>query len=279
VAVASKILAKVVAVNFKAGDRVTKDEVLIKLDETDLKARLEQVKATVTAARAARDQAKVEDDRTQALFKQGSAARIEKDRVETAFKAAEANLLQAEEALKEAQAVLDYATIRAGINGVVVDKRVDVGDMISPGQVLLNLYDPTRMQMVASVRESLASRLKVGQSIEVTVPAVGHPCQGLVSEIVPQAESASRTFLVKVSGPCPPGVISGMFGRLSIPLDEEEVVVVPREAVRRVGQIDVVDVADGGVLQRRAVQLGRTFDGKVEVLSGLRAGEQVAMGA
>jgi hypothetical protein len=68
-----------------------------------------------------------------------------------------------------------------------------------------------------------------------------------------------------------------MFGRLMIPLDDEEVVVIPRDAVRRIGQLDVVEVAEGNLLRRRAVQMGRELGDDVEVLAGLREGEQVAL--
>jgi len=276
-AVASKIMAKVVAVNVKAGDRVKKGDVLIKLDDADLKARQQQALAAVTAAKAARDHAMIEFDRIKKLMGQNAASRIEYERAETTLKSAEAELQRAEQILNEAETILSYATIHAAMDALVVDKRVDVGDTVAPGQVLLNLYDPTRMQLVASVRESLTRRLKVGQNIEVSIDAVGHPCEGQVSEIVPQAESASRTFLVKVTGPCPPGVYAGMFGRLTIPLDEEETLVIPREAVCMIGQLSVVDVVDGKTLQRRVIQPGRTLNGKLEVLSGLREGEQIAL--
>lgn len=278
-AVASKIMAKVVAVNVKAGDRVSEGDVLVRLDDADLKARQQQALAAVAAAKAARDQATIELDRVAKLFQQNAASKIEYERAETTLKSAEAELQRAEQTLNEADAVLSYATIQATMDALVVDKRVDVGDTVAPGQVLLNCYDPTRMQMVASVRESLTRRLKVGQSIEVTIDALGHPCEGQISEIVPQAESASRTFLVKVTGPCPPGVYAGMFGRLTIPLDEEDVLVIPRTAVRMIGQLNVVDVVEGKTLQRRVIQPGRTLDGKIEVLSGLREGEQIALSA
>jgi RND family efflux transporter MFP subunit len=276
-AVASKIMAKVVAVNVKAGDRVSKGAVLVKLDDADLKARQQQALAAVAAAKAARDQATIEFDRVKKLLDQNAASKIEYDRAETGLKSAEAQLQKAEQTLNEAETVLSYATIHAAMDALVVDKRVDVGDTVAPGQVLLNLYDPARMQMVASVRESLTRRLKVGQNIEVTIDALGHPCEGQISEIVPQAESASRTFLVKVTGPCPPGVYAGMFGRLTIPLDEEEILVIPQAAVRMVGQLNVVDVVDGTTLQRRVIQPGRTLNGRMEVLSGLREGEQIAL--
>jgi len=158
-----------------------------------------------------------------------------------------------------------------------VDKKIEVGDTARPGQVLATVYDPTRMQLVARVRESLTRRLVVGRTIPVRIDALDLDCHGQISEIVPEAEARSRTFSIKVTGPCPPGVYSGMFGRLMIPLDDAEVLVIPHRAVRRIGQLDIVEVADNGVLQRRAVQLGRSFGRRVQILSGLQEGEQVAV--
>ena len=275
-AVASKLLAKVVEVNVTAGREVTKEEILIRLDDADLQARVEQAQSAADAARSARDQAKIEHDRIKELMENEAASKIEWDRAQSGLKTAEAELERAEQAANEARTVLGYATVRAPIDGVVVDKRVEAGDTATPGQVLLTLYDPTRMQLVASVRESLTRRLQVGQTIGVRIDTMEHACEGRVSEIVPEAESASRTFAVKVTGPCPPGVYSGMFGRLLIPLEEESILVIPRRVVRRVGQLDLVEVVEDGRLRRRAVTLGRVFDDEVEVLSGLREGELVA---
>jgi len=282
-AVASKLLAKVLAVHVKAGQAVTKDMVLVELDSTDLKARRDQAKAAADSARAARDQAKVEYDRTQSLSKQGAATQLEIDKATNALKGAEADLQRAEQGLKEAETILGYATIHSPLNGVVVDKKTEVGDTVQPGQVLVTLYDPTRMQLVARVRESLAQKLEVGKTIPVQIDALNLECHGQISEIVPEAESVSRTFSVKVTGPCPPGVYAGMFGRLIVPLDETEMLVIPQVAVRRIGQLDIVDVAENGLLARRSVQLGRSFKptgdkpAEVQVLSGLRAGERVAV--
>ncbi len=276
-AVASKIRANVIEVNVTAGQEVKKDEVLVRLDDADLKARVQQAKASVIAARATRDQAKVEADRIEALFKKNAAAKIERERTVTDLKTAEARLKQAEQVAREAETVLGYATIRSPMTGKVVDKQVEVGDTVVAGQVLVTLYDHTRMQLVASVRESLTQRLKVGQKIGVTLESLEKTCMGTISEIVPEAESASRTFAVKVTGPCPPGIYPGMFGRMLIPLDDQEVLVIPQSAVRRVGQLTVVDVVNGGELRRRSVQLGRRFGQDVQVLSGLGEGERVAV--
>jgi membrane fusion protein (multidrug efflux system) len=273
--VASRLLARVTTVTVTAGQRVSKDEVLVALDDVDLRARLRQAEAAVTGAKAVRDQARIEYERIKELVAKESAAKIEWDRVQTALSAAEADLLRAEEAVNEAGTFLSFATIRSPIDGIVIDKKIEVGDTVTPGQTLATVLDPTHMQLVASVRESLTRRLRVGQTIGVHLDALDKTCEGQISEIVPEAESASRTFSVKATGPCPPGIYSGMFGRLLIPLDEDAVLVVPRAAVRRVGQLDLINVAEQGAVQRRAVQLGRTFGDHIEVLSGLREGEQV----
>jgi len=274
---ASKILAKVTEVNVTAGQKVSAGDVLVRLDDADLKARRSQAQAAVDNAKAAFEQAKIEYERIDRLHKEGSASQIEYDRASTQLKTTQAALEQAEHARDEAQTILDEATIRSSIDGVVVDKQVEAGDMAQPGQTLLTLYDPTRMQLVASVRESLTQHLAVDQTIDVQVDALGKTCQGRISEIVPEAEAASRSFSVKVTGPCPPGIYTGMFGRLKIPLGQQQVLVVPIASVRRIGQLEGVDVADGGRARRRAIQTGRTYGDSIEVLSGLREGEMVVL--
>jgi RND family efflux transporter MFP subunit len=277
--IASRLLAKVVDVKLTAGQRVKQGEVLVRLDETDLKARLQQALAGVDRAKAAYEQALPEEKRLAELRQSGGGSQVEYERAVAARKTAEAEIARAQEQVNEARTVFDYATIRAPMDGIVVDKKVDIGDTITPGQPLLSLYDPTHMQLVASVRESLAHRLSVGQQIGVHVDVLDKTCGGQVSEIVPEAQSASRTFQVKVTGPCPPGIYTGMFGRLLIPLDEEAVVVIPQAAIQNVGQLELVDVVEDGQLRRRAVRTGRTVGDDREILSGLREGERVLIGA
>ena len=177
------------------------------------------------------------------------------------------------------QSLLEYATILAPMDGTVVDKKVDVGDTAMPGQVLATLYDPKRMQLVASVRETNAYRLKVGQQLGVRLDVLDKVCAATISEIVPEAQAASRSFQVKVTGPCPEGIYTGMFGRLLIPLDDEEILVIPQRAVQKVGQLEMVDVSVEGEIRRRAIRTGRIIDGDCEVLSGLVPGEKVVVPA
>ncbi len=272
-------------VNLKAGQKVRSGDVLVRLDDTDLRAKLAQASAAVTSAEARRAQAADDERRYAQLARSRTVSQQDYDKAVAALRTAEANLTSARAAVREAEAMVDWATIRSPIDGTVIDKKVDAGDMVTPGQLLLTLYDPKQMQLVASVRESLREGLCEGQRIGVRL--AGHECSGTSSEIVPEAQSTSRTFQVKVTGPCPTGVNSGMFGRILIPVGGEHVLAIPREAVEEVGQLTLVAVLENARPNRRAIRVGRTWGngpdvpaqlrGCVEVLSGLSEGEQVLL--
>lgn len=276
-AVASRILGRIRAMRVeRAGQRVARDDVLVELDAEDLRASLDQAGAALVAAETARDKAEIDLGRSRELVAQGVAAPGRLDADAAAARAAAAEAERARQVVAAAESALAYATIRAPIDGIVVDKKVNPGDVVQPGQLLFTLYDPSRLQLVAVVREELAGRLQVGQAVDVTLDALGERCQGTVAEIVPEAQARSRSFEVKVVGPCHPGVVTGMFGRLHIPLGERTAIRVPATALERVGQLDFVHaVAADGTVQRRYVRTGRTADGSVEVLAGLVAGEVI----
>ncbi|MDX2036993.1 MAG: efflux RND transporter periplasmic adaptor subunit [Isosphaeraceae bacterium] len=276
--VASKILARVEEVRVKAGQEVKQGDVLVVLDKADLKSRIEQGLSAETAAKAKFDQAELELARAERLRARESITQSELDQASTAMKSSRAELERARQSVEEARIIEAYATIRAPMSGRVIDKKVNAGDTVTPGQMLLTMYDPSRMQMIATVRESLAMELKVGQSVPARLDSLGYDCAATVSEIVPEAQAESRSFQVKVTGECPPNVYSGMFGRIFIPLEDEEVLVVPPAAIRKVGQLDEVDVvAHDDIIQRRSIQVGRKLEQGVEVLSGLKAGERVVL--
>jgi RND family efflux transporter MFP subunit len=275
--VASKILARVKEVKIRAGQTVKASDELVVLDDADLQARLRQAHAAEAGAAAKLNQARIDVEQATRLRAVNSVSQQELEQANTAYLAAKAELERTQEAVKEAEIQQGYASIRAPIGGVIVDKKVNPGDMVSPGQALLSMYDRERMQMIATVRESLAMGLKVGQQVAARLDALDLNCHATISEIVPEAHAESRSFLVKVTGPCPPNVYSGMFGRIFIPLGDEEVLVVPPQAVRKVGQLGEVDVFENGTTRRHVVQLGRTLAEGREVLSGLKAGERVVM--
>lgn len=272
--VASKILARVLEVNVTAGKKVNAGDILVRLSDDEQRSRVQQAEAERDSMVAQLQLAKSEVNREQ-LMASKSISQSEFDTATTRVQTTQASADRANCAVEEAKVYLDFATVVSPFSGIIVDKSVQPGDTVSPGQTLLSLYDPTNMQLVANVRESLAMKLQVGQQLPARMESLGYECLATVSEVVPKADVSSRSFEVKVSGPCPPGVYSGMFGRLMLPLEDERLILIPAQTIQRVGQLTFVQVLIEGGLAKRSVQVGRNFKDQVEILTGLKAGEQV----
>lgn len=277
VGIGSRLMARVSKMNVtRAGQLCRVGEILLELDSAELRARLEQASQDSKAAESELSKARVDLARSERLHAQGAEARTVLEQNQVRVQTWESAREKANQERVAIEASLEYAVIRSPIDGVVIDRFVNEGDLVRPGQVLVSLYDPTRMQLVASVREGTAANLSIGDDVDVRLDALDKTCTGTISEIVPQAEATTRAFEVKVTGPCPPGVVSGMFGRIFIPIGVREEIRIPLSAVRSVGQIDMVHVVleDGRVL-RRFVHLGRRTGDEIEVISGISPGETI----
>lgn len=279
--IAPQIMERVEQVLVRAGQSVKQHQVLVKLDDKVLAAKLGQAKAGLDAAKASAREAEITYQQLKKLYADATASEVELSRAEAQYATARANVAKAEQMIAEAEQAMSFSTIRSPIDGRVIDTYVDSGDMATPGKPLLKLFSPRAMQLVVNVRESLANRLHIGEQVPARIDALDLQCQAMINEIVPQSSAGSRSFEVKVTGPCPQGVYPGMFGRIMIPLGNRQLLVIPESAVRQVGQLKVVELVIDGRLQRRAVQLGEpmTVDGQswVEVLSGLQSDDRVML--
>lgn len=277
--VSAKILAQITEITVNAGDVVEAGDVLVRLDARDLKAQVDQAEQRVEAARAEFDKAQRDYERMQQLFKNRTVSESEVDAAEATLDVARAELARARNTREEAQVALSYAEIRAPVSGRVVDRLAEPGDTATPGQPILAIYDPQALRLEVPVRESLAVDLAPGDTIDVHIDATDETLTGHIDEIVPQAEAGARTFLVKVVLPGGEGLYTGMFGRLLLQTGEREHVVVPEGAIETIGQLTFVEVLDEeNRLHRRMVTTGQpTEQGRVEVLSGLRPGERIAL--
>ncbi len=274
--VSARMLATIAAVRVRAGEAVGAGDVLIELDAREPSARVEEARGAVRGAEAEQTRRAADLARAQVLIRRGAISQSEFDQAQAAARVADASAAGAREALSAAQVALSYTRITAPVSGRVVDRYAEPGDTAVPGQPLLALYDPVALRIEVPVRESLLTRLHVGDTLEVRIGE--RVFAGVVDEIVPQAEVGSRTFLVKIGLPREAGLYTGMFGRALIRTGERERLFVPALAVERVGQLDFATVvdADGG-LGRRLVTLGSPAGDQVEVLSGLRPGERVLL--
>jgi RND family efflux transporter MFP subunit len=260
------------------GDRVRKGQSLAHIESRDVAARLAQARAGVAAARAMERNAKSMLDRMERLHSRKAASDKDLEDAETGYEAAQANLEAAEEAVNVAEVYVDYSVVTAPFAGFVVEKRVEVGDMASPGMPLFVIDDASKVKIEAQVPESAAARLAIGDPVEIEFQ--GEYFRGELNEVLPAADPRSRTVTVRALLDNPDGRLRpGMFARLRLGGEARLAVAVPTSAIVHKGPLTGIFVAVGSGSDRvkaglRWITLGRTRDGSVEVLTGLAAGER-----
>ena len=257
----AKVSGRIEAMLVTPGQAVNSGDLLAKLDAREIQAQLNQ-------AQAVRQQAENDLRRFTTLLKENTVTQSEFDSVEAKFRVAAA-------AVTEAETMLDYTRITAPFSGVITHKFADVGDLATPGKPLLGLEDVKSLRLEADVPEALIANISMGAKVSVTVPPVATNITGVVSEIAPAADPQSRTFLVKCDLPSLPGLRTGQFGRMAVPVGEVTALRVPASAVVQRGQMEIVFVVKDAHAHLRLVKTGRRVGDEVELVSGIDAGEEV----
>jgi len=258
----TRISAYVSRVSASAGQQVKKGQALIELDSREMKEKL-------AAANIQLKQARTEYNRTLSLYKQKAAT-------EQAMTAAESRYNGAKTRVAEIEVMLTYTKIKAPINGIVTDRRVEKGDLANPGQVLLSVYDPLNMRMEVPVPVRLIEKLALNQTVDISLDRPSRPFKGRVSEIVSAIDPLSRTQEVKVLIDNKKGdILPGTFGRVWVYEDPHPAVLIPASAVVLSGQLEMVHLVQGERVVRQMVKTGPVFGKKVEILSGLSQGDVI----
>lgn len=257
--VEAKISGRVEQLLVNPGQAVKSGEPLAVLDAREIQARLEQAKALLS-------QAEKDYQRMLPLVQTNAISRQD-------FDATEARKRVAASTVTEAETMLGYTKINAPFAGVITRKLADVGDLAMPGKPLLEIEAPESLRFEADVPEALIGRIKLKDTLPVALNAVPTPVKAVVVEIAPVADAGSRTYLVKLDLPSTDGVRAGQFGRVQVPVDSTETPMIPASALTVNGQMELVKVVSEGRAVLRIVKSGKHSGDKVEIISGLDAGD------
>lgn len=288
---ASQMMGNIVEVRVHEGDRVQRGEVLAVIDDAQPRAAVDRATAADTAAQqelvAAQSDLTLADatlKRYQTLYERKSVSPQEFDEVKARQQAgqarrdmAQAGQAQARAALTQARASLGYTRIRAPFDGVVTEKKADPGTLASPGMPIFIIEDVRRYRLEATVNETDLRYLRIGQQAPVMLDALENAeLKGQVTQIVPAADPASRSFMVKIELPVDSRLHSGLFGRAQFSRGQKPALLIPRTAVVERGQLQGVLVLDQNqVAGLRYITLGKPFGADIEVLAGLQGGERL----
>jgi len=289
--VASQTMGNILEVRAREGDHVRSGQTLAILDDAQPRAGVEQATAAVAAtekevAAADSDLALSEStlQRYRQLYEKKSVSPQEYDEInarrqsaEARRDAARAQQAQANAALAQARTTLGFAQIRAPFDGVVTEKRAEAGALAAPGTPLFTIEDVRAFRLEVSVDETDLRLVHVGQAASISLDALGSAAvSGKVSEIVPAADPASRSFLVKIDLPRDARLRTGLYGKARFARGERKALLIPREAVAERGQLQGVYVVNAKqIAELRYVTLGKAVGDRVEVLAGLQDGEKL----
>ena len=289
--VASQMMGDIVEIRAHEGDRVQSGQVLAVLNDAQPRSGTDQATAALNVAEkevSAADSdfalAEATLKRYQQLYEKKSVSPQEFDEIKSRYQSAEARRdmaragqAQANAGLMQARTSLGYTRIHAPFAGVVTDKKADAGTLASPGMPMFTIEDTRRYRLEVAVDESDLRLVHVGQASPVTIDALGNvPLSGKVVQIVPAADPASRSFLVKVELSADARLRSGLFGIARFPRGERPALLVPRTSLVERGQLQGVYVLDANqIAGLRYVTIGKSAEEQIEVLSGLQGGEKL----
>ncbi|MCB2191690.1 MAG: efflux RND transporter periplasmic adaptor subunit [Deltaproteobacteria bacterium] len=277
--VESRVPGRILSLKVEPGQMVNDGQELVVLDGREYQARLEQARQGLAETRAVVQRARSEHRRIKQLLEGQAATQRQMEQATEALERALAQEAQAQRQVEQAKVALGYTRVSAPVSGRVLKRLAEPGDLALPGRPLLIMEAGRGLRLEALVPERLVGRVSPGQELTVDLPAQGRQLTAKVEQIVPSADPATRTFLVKANLPRAPELFAGMYGRLLIPVGKRPAILIPARAIRKVGQLEMVTLKQDGVWQRAMVTTGRRQGDSVEVLSGLKGGEELLIPA
>lgn len=258
--ISAKVTGRLLDMQATPGKSVQQGQLLATIETPQLASALERAEAALTNALS-------ESKRFEAA--RGSVSERDIDRAAATLRMATADR-------NRLQSQLDDATVRAPFTGRITRKNLDTGDLVQPGTAICQIEDPSSLRLDIHVAESLASGIQLEQRIAVRIASAGLDIEGIVSEISPAADRASRTFMVKLDLPGSDRLLAGQFGRALLPRDTKTALVVPPAALLSRGQLTYAAVlGDQDLAALRIVRTGPTRPEGTEILAGLNAGERI----
>ena len=297
VEIRAKLPGTLSRINVDIGDHVRAGQVVATIDRREIDAQVDASTASVNVARAGveADEASLanailEHERAQNLFERGALPKQRLDAADTSRRSAvaqrdlaQANLAQAQAALRRSGEVQRDTTLTSPVDGVIVERHYDAGSLVGPGdEPVVVVADLRVMKLEAGVSELEAGRLRVGMPARVTAQALpGKVFEGRVATIAPEIDARNRHFRIEVRMANPGStVLSGMYGSAAVPLERaEQVLTVPRDAVTTREGKRVALRIQADTIQAVPVTEGLTDGIVTEIAAGLSAGDTIVSDA
>lgn len=277
--VSAQISGRVKAIFFDVGDRVSKGQVILKIDEREANQALAGSKAQLSQSQAALQNARLNYERSQQLFEQKFISQAALDKAKADYDMARAQAAASEAGAQQSVLAQSYTSVIAPYAGVVSARMVEMGEMVTVGKPLMTGFDPSQLRVIANVPQHKLKDIGSRPSVTVEVPSLSRWIKAASVTVQPSADLRTHSTQVRVELPAnQANVYPGMFVRTHFVVGKENKMLIPVTAVVRRSEVVAVYVVDDkNVPHLRQVRLGEAnAQGEIEVLAGLNVGERVA---
>jgi RND family efflux transporter MFP subunit len=285
--ISTRLMGTITGIYVKVGDKVRQGQLLATISSDEISAKQAQADAQIAGAQADMENAQKDLARYKVLFSRQSATQTELDNVTLRSQAAQSRLEAARQMRREVDASGTYARLMAPFSGIVTQKLVDQGSLALPGATILTVEERDGLRVNAIISESDISRVQSGDKAEITIKSTGLTTTGLVTQISVSSIATGGQYMAKIDLPreAQKSLYSGMYANVYIPLKEgntdgattrgsNESIWVPATALVQKDQLTgIYTVSNMHTALLRWVRTGKKAGDRVEILSGINAGE------
>ena len=284
VSLSTKIMGPILSMPLNEGALVSAGQTVARIKSDDVSAKRAQVKANLIEAQAALKNVEINYNRVKSLYQNKTATQKEMDDIEMAYNMAKARVSAVEEMEKEVTDVIGYGEIISPIQGFIVKKMAQEGDMAVPGMPLLIIEDLSTLKINTRVPETEIHLFRKNDKVKVQIDALQNvSLTGVVEQINPGGNPASRQFEVKVvmtdiKADHRAMIKSGMYAKVMLGKESKKSVLIPENALIRRGQLEgIFVISDNQTALLRWVKTGQRNGDLIEILSGLQENERIVL--
>ncbi|MDF3001762.1 MAG: efflux transporter periplasmic adaptor subunit [Bacillota bacterium] len=290
--ISATMTGKVAEVNVEEGASVSEGQILAKLDDSQLSAQLSQAEATLSGSKQSLEQAKINRnnakatlDRTKALYAEGAVSKVQLDTDQKAYDLAKSQYEASEvSGTGAAKASVDSVSVQLGntvikspISGIVVNKNISIGETAAAGSTLITVADMSVLKLKGTVSQEALPYIKKNDKVELTVDIYPDQIfQGTVSQIGAMSVSAGTYFPIEISMENTQQLPSGVSAHADLKAESSNRILVPVKSVVTNNGESYLFVLEDGVAKKTSVVTGLKNDEEIEIVKGLKGGEQVA---
>ena len=274
--VSAQTTGTVTELPFDVDDRVEAGELIVRLEDSEQRARLDRARSALEEAEANLDDARQGFDRIKSLYERDVATQSEMDQARNRMNGAEARVSQARADVDEARQQLEYTRVTAPYSGIVTQRMVEIGESVTRGQPLMKGLSLEQLRVAVSLPQQYADRVREERRATVTLDD-GRRLKTGETTFYPFADADTHSFRLRLRLNEPEGrLFPGMLVRVGIPVGTREALWIPPTSLYQRGELRAVFVRDqDGEPRLRQVRTGVEQQGMLEVLSGLSQGEKI----